>query len=461
MSTRFKDAIADLLVLQKSPARLPTEPLILRLAHDLPEGTAGLRPAKDYDQISVRLAAALRRGESLRRLQARDGAWCLWGTKVAIAEHPDLLQPLLAQLRSLRHKGASRALALSYLINFQADGPGFSPVAAALRELVPDMAKPFEELHRELQIFDESEGPKRIGNASFKWRKPPRAILEEHGMKMEQVLTGGYVEPCTRRVLELAAGDKRLPALERLEFIRLISVKEGTRRLNFPVHKDLVANALLLPYRDRDVDKAIKDQTLDFLVSLESLGDPRAKRGNWANAPGARDVAIAWLTEQSLRQFLDVVGAVNPNENWPYRRRFWEAMHANDVITGAWVVLDGAGVGEARRRFGRNASFGQFQAGSGVQPGQAVLLLKIGRGICAEWSFAGQCRFWVDAEHSGAPTLYQSTYDADFLRTGRSYDPIVEIRHNPHTGTNAWQHKAARQITAMTGKRLSARDYLL
>lgn len=461
MTTRFKDAIEDLLVRQRVPARSTIEPAILRLAHELPEGAADLPSAKNYDEISAHLAAALDRGERLTKMQARDGAWCLWETEVAIAERADLLSAFLTQLRTLRHKGASRALAISYLISFQMDGPGFSAVAAALRDLAPILGEPFEELHRKLRIFDENEGSRQIGDASFMQRKPPRAILEEHGMRMEQVLAGGYVEPCTRRVLERAAGDQRLPPLERLEFIQLVAIKGGTRQLNFPGHKDLLANALLLPYRDRDVDKVIRDRTLDFLISLDGLGDPRAKSGNWANAPYARDVAIAWLTEQALRQFLDVVEAVNPNENWRYRRRFWEAMHANGLIREAWVVLDSVGVGEARRRFGRNTRIGQFQAGGGVQAGHAVLLLRIGRGVCAEWSFSGQCRFWLDAEHLGAPKLYQETYDAEFLRTGRRYAPVVEIRHSSHNGPNAWQHKAARQIAAMTGERLSERDYML
>src|SRR5690606_9270062 len=137
VSTRFKNAIEDLLVRRRAPARPAIEPAILRMARELPEGAADLPSAKNYDEISARLAATLDRGERLTKMQARDGAWCLWETEVAIAERADLLPAFLAQLRALRHKGASRALALSYLISFQMDGPGFSAVAAALRDLAP------------------------------------------------------------------------------------------------------------------------------------------------------------------------------------------------------------------------------------------------------------------------------------------------------------------------------------
>jgi hypothetical protein len=461
MTTHLKDAIADMRVRHMAPGKLPLEPAILRAALRLPDGLADLKPPKDFDAIAVTLAETLRRGRRLTVRQARDGAWCLWETKTAIASDPHTLEPFLQQLRELRHKGASRALALSYLISFHQNRPGLSAVAAALCDLAAAMGAPFDALQTTFRLFDLEQGPLRIGQAALNARKSPSVFLRESGLLFEQALAGGFVEPCARRVLELAAGDTRLPPAERLEFIEMISVRSGTRELNFPQHMPLVTNALLLPYRGREVEKPIKDRTLNFLVSLERLGDPRSKSGNWNAMPGAREVAIAWLTEQALRQFLDVVGAVNPNENWKYRRRFWEAMYNHHAISEAWVVLDAEGVKDAHRRFGKNASFGRFTSGGGVLTGHAVLLLKMGAGICAEWSYNGKCRFWADASRDGAPKLYGPHYDAEVLRTGRRYAPVEEIVHSPHTGDNAWQHKAARRIHSMTGIRVPAREYML
>jgi hypothetical protein len=461
MSGLLKEAIADLVARHGVPVGPPRESTLLKIARQM-RGMAGdERPAKDYDAISGDLASRIALGERLSSRQARDGAWCLWTTRTAIAENPNTLGPFLAQMRELKHKGASRALALSYLISFHPDRPGLFAVAEALRDLAIAMGKPFDSLQEKFRIFEVEEGPRRIGDAAFTGRRSPRQVLEENGLVMELVLDGDYVEPCARHVLERVAEDQRLSALERLELIEAIAVKSGTQQLNFPKHKGLVANALLLSNRDRPIDREMKDQTLNFLISLKGLGDPRTKSENWVSMPDARDTAIAWLTEQALRQFLDVVETVNPNENWKYRRRFWETMYINGVIREAWVVLDSEGVAEARRRFGRDTRFGQFMSGGGVQAGHAVLLLKIGRGVCAEWSYNGKCRFWDDVETSGAPKLYRANYDADFLRTGRQYPPVEEIIHSPHTGPNAWQHKAARQIMAMTGRHISARDYML
>ncbi len=107
MSGNLKDAIADLLARHGSPARQIIEPAILRLARKLPEGIGDLRSAnKDYDAISVVLVDSLSRGEQLTGRQARDGAWCLWTTKAAIAERAETLKPFLEQLRDLKHQRA-------------------------------------------------------------------------------------------------------------------------------------------------------------------------------------------------------------------------------------------------------------------------------------------------------------------------------------------------------------------
>jgi len=461
VSPSFKDAIKDLVRRHAIVKRLPEpEAAIQRLARTLPEGSGDVPRPKDYDTLSVILSDALEQRQPLTARQARDGAWCLWTTKVALAAQPRTLDPFLAQLRELRHKRASRALALSYLVSFHHDQPGRSAVAATLRHLVGVMGAPFDALHERLRLFDETEGPRRIGDVAWKQRVPPRRVLEDEGLKLEMVLAGGYVEPCARRVLQRAAEDRRLSQKERLDFLTQIAVHGEPRRLNFPSHKDLFANALLLPYRGAPPPKPIQDRTLDLLTSLSELGDPRTKSANWVNMPEARDVAKSWLTEQALRQFLDVVEAVNPNENWHYRRTFWEAIQAEGLIREAWVVLDRHGAQEAFQRFGDHAQFGRFKPGGGVQAGHAVLLLRIGDGVCAEWSFSGTCRFWADAGREGAPKLYQLLYDADFLKSGRRYAPVEEIKHNSHTGPNAWQHKAARRIHAMTGVRLSPASYM-
>ena len=458
-TTRFRDAIAEMRLRHGGSARDISPSRLAKVVNTLPDDIGNLRPPKDYDALSHKLVAMLRDGEVLQPRQARDGAWCLWGTAEEITANPATLQSFLRQMYALKHKGASRALALSYLINFHETRPELPAIAATLRDLAQVAGEPFQTLADRFRIFDVDDGPKRLGEASVHERKAPGTVLQGHGLEMEIVLSGGYVEASTRRALEHVVKDGRFSPEDRLEFVNRISVTPGASALTFPGHKHLVADALLLPYQTGQPDKALRDKILNFLMSLQGIGDPRTHSGNWVNMPQARDIAISWLTEQALRQFLDIVGAVNPNENWHYRRRFWETIYNNGAISAAWVVLDRLGTYEARRRFGRNTQFAEFEGG-GVQAGHAVLLLRIGSGVCAEWSFDGKCRFWSDYSRDGAPQLFMPRYDADFLRSGRAYFPALEITHIPHTGANAWQHKAARQIQKMTGLRFSPREYL-
>ena len=89
MSSHLKEAIGDLLARHGTKTRPSLEPAILRVAQKLPDGAGDLPTAKNYDAISSRLANALTCGERLTGREARDGAWCLWTTKVAIAERTE------------------------------------------------------------------------------------------------------------------------------------------------------------------------------------------------------------------------------------------------------------------------------------------------------------------------------------------------------------------------------------
>jgi hypothetical protein len=77
---------------------------------------------------------------------------------------------------------------------------------------------------------------------------------------------------------------------------------------------------------------------------MRFLKNPPA-RMNIQSPPGAlerfapsRSGLRCWLTEQSLRQFFEVVDRVAPESLWPYRRAFWNALYRRDYVSDAWVV---------------------------------------------------------------------------------------------------------------------------
>jgi hypothetical protein len=125
-------------------------------------------------------------------------------------------------------------------------------------------------------------------------------------------------------------------------------------------------------------------------------------------------------------------------------------------------VFGPLGANAARRAFGKEISFATFNGGL-TDKGQAVLLLRIGRAVVAEWSHSGRCIIWNDAEAREAPTLHASTYNAAALRApnGESSnlaDPVFAITHSGAESYH-WQTKVAGKLHQMTGIRISQSQY--
>ncbi|WP_280949391.1 EH signature domain-containing protein [Consotaella salsifontis] len=416
----------------------------------------GLTKKKDYDAIAERLGPRLAARQKLTLNELRDAAWCLWETTTRLAAADETLASFLDQIRRADRKSPSRTLALSFLFSFRPDRPGLAAVARVLSALAETAGKPFDALHREFAIFDPSIGPQKVARRAHDRRIAPSALLQQAGLTAS-VIRAGFAEICAREALRLLAGDRRLDALDRLAFVKEIAVDE-VGQLYFPAQGPDVANALLLPFEQMQPPEDICDRYLDVLIGL--FGDPRTQEGRWVNMPEAAEIARRWLTRQALRQFLDVVGEVADAHMWRYRRAFWEAVYKRKLIQTAWVVFDPAGVRAAQRRFGSKVSFGRFHKGGGVQSGQSVLLLRVGRGVVAEWSHNGSCRIWNEWDRTGAPALYKQFYDAYELKDGKGYAPELTKSHN-HAETYSWQGVVAEKIYRMTGARIQPPEYHL
>jgi hypothetical protein len=179
------------------------------------------------------------------------------------------------------------------------------------------------------------------------------------------------------------------------------------------------------------------------------------------------DILRRWLTEQSLRQFFDVVDRIAPDGAWKYRRKFWLAFHNQGLIRTAWVVFGDDGAAEARRAFGREALFGVFN-GSGrknIQKGHAVLLLDFGQCTVADWSYNGFCNIWPSNSPAKPPGLNLPTYSSDDVQRRVPADRTEQssTRHDifGHGGSEnyVWQDRVARRLRDLTGVRIPQSDY--
>lgn len=445
-----------------SPLRLPELPQIMAVAEQLATaGTAADGPAagRDYDAIALDLLLRVKEGATLSARDLRDAAWSLWTTEPALAQYADILERILAGIANSRRRRPGRALASSYVASFGRERTGIEAVGRTLREIASRLGRPWEGLQREVNVFHEQNGPSRVATLAIEESVPPTQILRRHGLAALDAQSG-FANACAAAVLQHCA-EGRVPDPERRLDLVVSTSLTPDRKLYFPDHGPLVANALIRPFGDSEPDEEIQEKYL--VVLLQLFGDPRLHPERWARMPEAEAVVRRWLTKQSLRQFLDVVDRVAIKRMWKYRRAFWEAVYDERVVSAAWVVFDPLGAAEARRAFGPEASFGQFRRGSLIERGHSVLLLRIGAGVVADWSHNGKCNIWNNAEARGAPRLYQPTYKASELRiagtvTDNLYEPTFTVVHGG-AATYHWQRKVADKIYQMTGVRVPQTKY--
>ena len=458
----FRDALAAIRLKAFPALRLPATTLSAQAAEDIVAVERDLPargPGKDYDRIAQELGHKIRAHQRLDFAEARDGAWCLWATKPALADRPDTLGGVLDGIERHDKPKPYRALASSWLSSFDAGRPGMREASAVLERRAHRMGERWQGLQSRLEFFNVDRGPGCVVAEALRDRMSPPAKLQQFGLSLIDARSG-YSKACAAEGLRAVAADgARLPEV-RLRDVELLALDER-RAVIFSDHAALVGRAMLAPYLQAAMPvKAVRDQLLALLIEL--FHDPRLEPGRWTSMPDCEAVVRRWLTEQSLRQFLDIVDRVADPNMWRYRRAFWEAVQRAELISDAWVVFDSTGAGVARRTFGKTASFGTFSGGA--TDGQAVLLLRIGRGIVAEWSHLGKCNIWRDASDSEAPQINQRVYAGSALRSlsDRS-DARGEWRFASfvHSGseTYRWQSKVAGKLQDMTNTRLTQADY--
>lgn len=464
MSHSLRDAIGNLgqrLSLGDRP--MPENPPLSRLAAKLAQdgGTTEHRPAKDYDAVAREILAQLASGLQLDTRQLRDAAWCLWSTAPAIANQPGEFSALLLQMQASDSARPFRTLATSFMASYTVDQAGSSETAQVLGGLSQQWGGPWGQVHQAYQLFDLTNGPQALAAAVIAQDKPASDILKAAGIGAISAQSG-YAQAITGALLDQLARGRDLDHLTRLARIqRYAMTAEGN-----PIYGDQRPNlveALLRPFGNGKVEKTIRDLFLKVVLAL--MGDPRLKPGNWSLVPTAlREMVQRWLTEQSLRQFLDIVDRTADDSMWPYRRAFWEGVYDRGLIGDAWVAFGPDGQRQARNAFGKGAEFAILAAeGRQVESGHAVLLLRIGNGVVADWSHNGKCNIWSNADSKTAPKLFRKSYGSDEIRihkgTGNyETEDLMSLMHMSSPTYN-WQGKVAERLRKMTGIRLQQSDY--
>ncbi len=459
----FRSALHSLTL--GAPRPLPAEPRLTALAQrgDAAGAQAVRRPAVDLDEVAARLIAALDAGEDPSPLDWRHAPWCLWRAEPPLATHDRALTRLLSEITRSERRGPYRRLASVYLIDYAPGRPRIGEIGRALAARAAAAGAPWHDLQRDYRVFDGPEGVRALTEAALAGRETVPALLGRRGLTA--IMAGsGLAEASHLDGLDLLAGRRAASATAHLDQVRgWCLAADGTPL--YQAHRAAMVNALVMPFRGTMPSAADRDALGGFL--LARFGDPRVKPGSWIGMDEAAAILKRWLTEQSLRQFFDVVDRIAPDGMWKYRRAFWSAYHARDLILNAWVVFGQDGASEARRAFGRDIQFGKFAKGGRkqVMPGHAVLLLDLGRCIVADWSHNGYCNIW-SADDPGRPRFMTAlSYTTDDVRREIPSERTEAVlrKHNifAHSGSDnyVWQSRVAACILEMTGYRLSLGEF--
>lgn len=444
----------------------PASGATARLAASLPPCAPVERPQTDLDAVAARFVADVTTGAPPSGADWSKIAWCLWTTTPAVADHDLALRAVLERVAAMIRLGRRRPyrqLASVYLAEFAPDRPQLERVAAVLRSHAAAAGAPFETLAARHGVFAGARAPGMIARAALDADSSVPVLFEAAGAG-GALKTSGFVRCAHDDGLRAIAAAPLAPGAGHIETVRRWSLT-ADRRLVFETSRAEVARAVIQPFGDRIPDAAERRKVLDFIISR--FGDPRINRNRWIGMEDVSGVLRAWLTEQSLRQFLDVVDRIAPDHTWKYRRAFWQAWHHAGHLHNAWVVFGDHGAVAALQAFGPSVQFGKFKSGGRkqVQAGHAVLLLDFGACVVADWSHNGRCNIWKKSDRKRPANLNAPAYTSDeIMRPLPKDDSEASLNKHDifsHHGSEnyVWQNRVAERLEQLIGARVPQTDY--
>jgi hypothetical protein len=407
--------------------------------------------AFDRDTLYAKLREIVRteNWDGLSDRQLRHVPACLWVGDPRLASNIRFLNGYFRALRKLRSRLATKALVWSYLLHFEPGAPEIIGIGRYLSGEVRHWKWEWAQRHDRIELFDAERGPKMLA-AEALGSDEPRQILVSAGLR-GPLASSGFAVACFRE-----AADKVRQHLQRtptVDFVKRIVnwAVDADGRMKLSSGRRYLAEALLLPWQNGDPPDELRQYIRSVL--LTALNDPRIAHGEWVGVcDEATGIMVRWLARASLEQFLAVVDHTALEHQWEFRRAFWGAYIDRNHVRDAWVVFASTGRARANQLARENddpgiLSFGSLRGGSSDQ---AVLLLRIGELIVADWSHNGTLRIWR-TENQQAPKFYAGEYQATALRHASDFD-------QRHMGD--WQRYARDFIARHTGIRIKEHEYM-
>ena len=323
---------------------------------------------------------------------------------------------------------AANLLARWYVRSFEPDHQGIGLVGRHLAANLRSLDAGWTALHQRCALFDAARAPAALAEALACAADGPAAFLGalscSPSLLFSRLFGHAFVAVCRT----VAAGPPRDPAwLDSLSGWAFGSRGEFQHR-SIPGAAAAYAEAMLRPWAGRLPPEEMRSATVARLLGL--MLDPRTNPAGWSEVGArAQAVMLGWMTKDALLQFLEVVDETvqaYQARMWAERRLFWLSYYDRQFIQECWVVFGRRGAALARHLAGRRdnpslANFANFLRDVGGDPNQAVLLMKVGPLVVADWSHNGRCHIWLEG-NPAAPRLYQPEYLREDLMTGADFE---------------------------------------
>ena len=392
----------------------PTRRVLDRVLNALDIVPAQLPEAR-LQQVRRDIITAQQAGDDLSKLPRRllrDAIWLIWPIESDGLNRAQLW-PAIESLLGISSSILRRLIDV-WLLQFSCDDESFRDAGRLIGRYLAtpqnDILEDWKEIHKAYNLFDAKRGPKGVA----------LRILEEANadslascrLDSPWRATSGYRRAVHSALCELLptslSSDHGLDVLERaLKFYAPAGL-----RFDEKGPTGAMADALVAPWigRSRQPSDRLRTEVLTSL--LRHLGDPRVNaKHRWTGASDeSRQTVRSWLSKLSLDAFFDVVGkfagTAGMGHQWNARKAFWSVCLRHNHILDSWLVLGENVVRAVADNRELQSSYGRLADGDA---NHAVLLMRVGNLIFAEWTYNGKLRAWP-LDWKNAPKLFDRRY---------------------------------------------------
>lgn len=338
-------------------------------------------------------------------------------------------------------------LIFQFLKNYRQEAPGHEIVRSfieqALLRAKPSVLRKWQEnsVFFDYKCLDIIR--KKLGDYDFDINK----MLTLMGFS-EQLLSGNFTRELIKYIYssETISYDTKLDLLEKI-FVK--SNREGSKRILFQETMPDVADCMLDTFYDQHTESQCRVLRSFF---IKAMGDPRIAGFGftwWSQVKQkTRDNFRQLLAQLDLDFFFDIVDLSNSDNNWRYRRKFWETYLS--FIEETWVVLGTEGRAYVNKHAAKyNDNYMQYGNLEGASYRQSAFIFKMGKYYFVEWSDSGKLRVF-DANKSSL-TTGKKWYKSYELKDGNC---VVDFIHSG-AAAYSWQKRVADWLLTNINLRLT------